>query len=688
MTSFSNEKINNNEFVIFNNLKENFKYFDDLNNLNHKKHIKARPPKESYLYFPSEQEICEITKLTNNDININRKLFEGNVKYSEYEKEKLNEFIEFCENYNNENKLKNDSLIKKIISSIIPHNNNNIDNNSYDDLEGKNKYSNNKKQDQNEYQINSHIENKFNTFNISKTDILRFLISFNFDNQKTIDSLIEFYIFQKKTFPIEFNENIRKIMLCGFIYIHGRDNRFRPIIILSPNVFLVESKKNKELTYKDWMLGVIYLLDYCINFLLIPGQVESWNIICDMKDVALYSVPNDLKNLLNIIQQNYKNRLNTMYVLNLSTFAGFVWNMIKGLMGESIQKKIKMINNKNNYCELYENINRSQLEKKYGGLAQNIELGYEDYFKHFDNNINYNSKKNSNILNNVLNSSFNGNNNSNICTNTNYECIKSIRDMNNNINNNISNEDEKDDYFTINKFYFPPNMPSNEYFTEKDLENIHEILITKEEYFIKIQKDIEIIKSPYYEYEQENINSEDNYKKNNINNLFPNNCNLNLAYTDSHIIFNDQEEFFTARDYIDNDYSSVLNQSIYSEIKKIRKEKEKSEYNDNNNSKIENKISQEFSRMHTLKKRNNNSSNKNILDLSKNNVINKVNKKDSNNKSKKVTLIKKNKDSSDAKKNLLDKSNLYEDNLEIEENEKTKNCKVVCGPVKVECLIF
>ena len=50
-----------------------------------------------------------------------------------------------------------------------------------------------------------------------------------------------------------------------------------------------------------------------------------------------------------------------------------MWNVLKSLM-PTFEKKFKFIK-KENKSELFEFINRSQIEKKFGGTAENIEIG-------------------------------------------------------------------------------------------------------------------------------------------------------------------------------------------------------------------------------------------------------------------------------------------------------------------------
>lgn len=206
---------------------------------------------------------------------------------------------------------------------------------------------------------------KENILKFSTGNLMRFLQSSDYDSNKTKISIQKHLEWFDKTLPIKVNNNIISILNSGFIYILGRDHCFRPNIICSPKYFMSNTGKY---SFEDWLSAVVFILEYCINNLFIPGQVENWNLIVDLKDVSLYSVPADLKNIMTIVQENYKCRLNTMYVVNLGSFGNILWKIIKKILGENIERKLKMIRN---FEELNEFIHIEQLEKKFGGEAEN-----------------------------------------------------------------------------------------------------------------------------------------------------------------------------------------------------------------------------------------------------------------------------------------------------------------------------
>jgi hypothetical protein len=276
------------------------------------KNMAARPPKISYYYFPTSTEEVEISET--NGKHIMRRIFEGKVEYLKYEGDSINGLLLFLQDKNY-----------------------NLDRETFP---------------------NSHI--------------LRFLQSHNYNYAKTFENLKTNLDWRKVNLPISINDNIIQILNSGFIYIHGRDNRFRPIYVISPKYY-----NSKPYSVNDWRNSVVFLMEYCINFMLIPGQIENWNIVCDLDKVSLWSIPADLKSIMETIQQNYKCRLHKMYLMNLGSFAKLVWPIAKKIMGDLFDKKLVGVSKPE---ILFANINKSQIEIKYSGNAKNLIPELSQYF--------------------------------------------------------------------------------------------------------------------------------------------------------------------------------------------------------------------------------------------------------------------------------------------------------------------
>lgn len=299
--------------------------FESLDTLRHKN---AKPPKQAYLYFPNERESVELDKT--NPKKILRRIFEGGIKYTLFESENLDNFAIF--------------VSKR--SMTFPS----------------------------DWQ-------RYNT--------LRFLQAYSFDYEKTLQNIKEHIDWRNKYIPVNPSDNVKKLLNLGFFYVHGRDNRFRPILFLNPEIFISNVSKY---VLDDWVRTLIYLFEYIKDQCFLPGQVENWILICDVGKSSILFMPKELKALLSILQSNYRCRLYTMYILNVSLFIKVLWKTINMVLDPSTQRKIKLLQGDPDIeREVFNTINKAQVEMKFGGLAGNIDRKFfppifpsNDYFTNED----------------------------------------------------------------------------------------------------------------------------------------------------------------------------------------------------------------------------------------------------------------------------------------------------------------
>lgn len=307
------------------------------------RHLSVNPPKETFLYFPKEKELIDIDIL--NRRHSFRKIFEGAIEYTEFENEQLILFRQELNFYNSE--------------------------------------------------LNSSVDNSL---------CLRYLYSSMFDHSIAIKFITDHFEWRKNLFPQFLTIIHKEILNSGFIYILGRDNRFRPLIVINPEIYL---RKIEKFRIEEIIYSLIYLLEYIIHNLMISGKVENWNVICDVSNCSIISIPKELGIILKTLCNNYRCRLYSMYLLNLSSYLSMIWKAIRTMLNPITEKKIKLLQGED--CEeLFKCINRSQIEKKFGGSVDNIESHFfppifpsKEYFTSNDNtnDILINEEKNLNLIN-------------------------------------------------------------------------------------------------------------------------------------------------------------------------------------------------------------------------------------------------------------------------------------------------
>ncbi len=212
-------------------------------------------------------------------------------------------------------------------------------------------------------------------------EILKIYQANKYDIKTTINSLLAYTQFRKGYFPMKLKDKAIEILSnTGFLYCHGRDRSFRPIIICRAESYL---DNLKNYCYDDWLNAIIYFTEYVIQYMLIPGQVETWNTIADLNNVSLFRMPSDFLKFVSFLQINYRSRLNLNFVHGMSRILDFLWRIVKSFLHSNVEKKIIFLNEGNKNL-LFETILPNQLEKKYGGEAENL---FESNSKNKNDNL-------------------------------------------------------------------------------------------------------------------------------------------------------------------------------------------------------------------------------------------------------------------------------------------------------------
>lgn len=122
-----------------------------------------------------------------------------------------------------------------------------------------------------------------------------------------------------------------------------------------------------------------YFLEYVINNLLIPGQVENWVLIADMSGLNVTSVPYSVcesiiqmfSEIFKFMQNNYRARLYKGYILNAPWTFSAVWTVVKQFIEETTAMKI-VITSSSTDAKIKTHVSTEQLETKYGGEEDNL----------------------------------------------------------------------------------------------------------------------------------------------------------------------------------------------------------------------------------------------------------------------------------------------------------------------------
>ena len=276
---------------------------------------KCKPPKEAYLYFPKGEEIIVMNE--KNPRASYRKIY-YNVPYFDYEKEEINNLKE---------------LINKNPDVKLPD--------FFDD-----------------------------------ELLLRFLYADDCELDKVFKRITKYIEWSNKTFPLVIQPKSRyvEILNKGFVYVYGRDGRFRPILIFRLVEFVKYEKiySVQEVIYAGMLLG-----QFIINNLLLPGHIERWVLIINLRKTTLLSLPEHIKKLLPIMNEGFISRLHKTYVIGMNFFFRILYKIVCAFLHESTVKKIKILDGRKDQS-MFKEIRKDNIEIDMGGTAPNARIGEEN----------------------------------------------------------------------------------------------------------------------------------------------------------------------------------------------------------------------------------------------------------------------------------------------------------------------
>ena len=115
---------------------------------------------------------------------------------------------------------------------------------------------------------------------------LRFLQGTGWKYEQAYDEMQVHHKWKKETYPIN-GKKYLKFLTSGALYISTRAKRgMQPVIVMNLKKFI---DANVELA--DLEVIACFYFDYIINNYLLPGYVENWILIIDMKDVGITQLP-------------------------------------------------------------------------------------------------------------------------------------------------------------------------------------------------------------------------------------------------------------------------------------------------------------------------------------------------------------------------------------------------------------
>ena len=169
---------------------------------------------------------------------------------------------------------------------------------------------------------------------------------------------------------------MREILNKGFVYVYGRDSRFRPIVICECKIF---QKHYKEFAMEEILQSVYFLCQFIVNNMIIPGQYESWVFLLNLKGVSILNMPEPIKKMIPALSNFFIARLYKNYLFGLNWLTRILYLIACAFLDDITISKVNIIN-KIGDPKLFEIIRKDNIEQKFGGTAPNLPIDEEDGF--------------------------------------------------------------------------------------------------------------------------------------------------------------------------------------------------------------------------------------------------------------------------------------------------------------------
>jgi hypothetical protein len=210
-----------------------------------------------------------------------------------------------------------------------------------------------------------------------RSDLLRFLYGCGFVTKKSYNAFIKHLKWREAFLPPDYRMligRLRGLLNEGVFYIHGRDNRYRPLVVLD-----IAKVNLKMHSVDDYTYLLCFILTYIMDVMLVPGQVENWIVISDLAHKGVFGLPTGaIKRILTVLLENFRCRLAQNYILNAPSSMTFMWMIAKAVLDARTLAKCNVLGT--NYSDrMLGHFAHHQIEQRYGGTAPNLTSFWPPY---------------------------------------------------------------------------------------------------------------------------------------------------------------------------------------------------------------------------------------------------------------------------------------------------------------------
>ncbi|CDW83431.1 UNKNOWN [Stylonychia lemnae] len=200
-------------------------------------------------------------------------------------------------------------------------------------------------------------------------DCLKYLQANDYRVKETVASIRDHLKWRVQSLPCSITSEAIALIKTGFLYVHGRDRFYRPCIVFQPLV--IEQLKTKQVIKTEAIItATVFILEYIKANMLVPGKVENWVVVSNINKLSLNKLPlKELQQVNWVIQNNYRGTLARSWSVNCTSMQLICWKVVEVFMEQQTRKVISL-HKESSPQSLRENFHESQLEKRFGGSAE------------------------------------------------------------------------------------------------------------------------------------------------------------------------------------------------------------------------------------------------------------------------------------------------------------------------------
>ncbi|CAE7405363.1 unnamed protein product [Symbiodinium natans] len=173
-------------------------------------------------------------------------------------------------------------------------------------------------------------------------------------------------------------ESVLADLKSGMMYWHGRDRSCRPVLIW-------RMEKISKFDADRATRMILFILEFAVRYLMVPGRVENWVLIvdlagCGLSMAAASSFRTVCRNVTRLLEEVYCGRNFTTKIFHMPSI---VRAIVNSLIPEDKKSKVDFVADADIAKSMRLMCEPHQLEEQYGGTAPNVREGEAFPFRFF-----------------------------------------------------------------------------------------------------------------------------------------------------------------------------------------------------------------------------------------------------------------------------------------------------------------